>query len=198
MPATTTTYTLAAVNSAGGKTAKITVTVTAASALAVTKFESLSSPIAPGGFSTLAWNVTGATSVVISPDVGTVSPSGTCRVSPSTNTTYVLTASNSTNTVTASAVVTIDPSLLSPPIINSFTASAVGVSAGTDITVPPGTQVTLLFTAANDVINASISPDIGTMDYNRVTIIATQTKTYTLTVTNNYGSATATVTVNVQ
>ena len=54
-----------------------------------------------GGTAHLNWNVTGATTVSIDNDIGYVSLSGTRIISPIQNTTYVLTASNSNTSKTA-------------------------------------------------------------------------------------------------
>ena len=72
-------------------------------------FASNPSAINPGAPSNLQWNVTGATSVSIDQGIGVVGASGTKVVSPSTSTTYTMTATNSAGTVTRSAVVTVNP-----------------------------------------------------------------------------------------
>jgi hypothetical protein len=60
----------------------------------------------PDGTSTLSWNVTGATSVIMNPGIGQVNAAGTMRVSPSGSTTYTITATNSAGSVTSSATTT--------------------------------------------------------------------------------------------
>ena len=57
----------------------------------------------------LTWNVTDASSITISPTVGSVSGSGSYTVTPSYTTTYTLTATNSDGTVSASTTVTVAP-----------------------------------------------------------------------------------------
>jgi len=110
-PGTTTIYTLTATNPAGSVTATAQVVVSGASppsepppsepspptpsGLPVVSYFTASPPIIPvGGSTTLSWSVSNATSVTIEPGVGTVGPAGTASVSPATNTTYTLTASN--------------------------------------------------------------------------------------------------------
>jgi hypothetical protein len=62
--------------------------------------------IQPGGTSTLTWNVTAATTLSISPDVGTVT--GTqIEIKPTVTTEYTLTASNPSGTTTAKVTVTV-------------------------------------------------------------------------------------------
>ncbi len=57
---------------------------------------------------TLAWNVTNAANVSILPGVGTVSVSGNLAVSPRTNTTYTLTATNALGIRTRQVTVLVD------------------------------------------------------------------------------------------
>jgi len=58
---------------------------------------------------TLSWSVSGAESVVIDHGVGAVSPSGSVVVSPSTTTTYVLTAAAAGAVATAGVTIEVDP-----------------------------------------------------------------------------------------
>ena len=64
-----------------------------------------------GGTSTLTWEVSNATTVTISPDVGSVALIGTFVVSPEETTTYTLTASNAAGNVTANVNVTVSSAL---------------------------------------------------------------------------------------
>jgi len=73
----------------------------------VTSFSANPGKIAPGGSSTLSWNVTGAATVSIAPDIGNVALTGTRVVLPARTTTYTLTATNVVGTVTANAQVVI-------------------------------------------------------------------------------------------
>ncbi len=80
--------------------------VTVASPPIVVSFTATPSSITAGETATLAWNVTGATTVTIGPGIGTVDPSGgTTVVSPAATTTYTLTATNAEGSVTAHATV---------------------------------------------------------------------------------------------
>jgi hypothetical protein len=64
--------------------------------------------IPPPGQSTLSWSCVNAVSCSISPDVGTVSPSGSATVSPTKTTTYTLSCSNSSgNSPPYTATVTV-------------------------------------------------------------------------------------------
>jgi hypothetical protein len=76
----------------------------------ITWFTAAPLSIVEGHSATLAWNVTGATSLSINQGVGSVSgATGSEVVSPTTTTTYTLTASNTAGTVTADATVTVTP-----------------------------------------------------------------------------------------
>ena len=73
-------------------------------------FTSSPSTIESGESSTLSWNVTDATSVTIDQGIGPVElSSGTRSVSPTTTTTYTLTATNSAGSVTATTKVVANP-----------------------------------------------------------------------------------------
>jgi hypothetical protein len=103
-PAATATYTLTATNNDGTTTATATVTVAPP---AISSFTATPTGIDPGQSSTLAWNVSGADTVMIDNGVGAVSASGSTGVSPAATTTYTLTASNAAGSTTATATVTI-------------------------------------------------------------------------------------------
>jgi hypothetical protein len=79
------------------------------------------------------------------------------------------------------------------PVISSFTAS--------QNTVPPGTAVTLTWSASAAsylFIDPSIGTQVGTVRGTSATVNPTATTTYTLNATNSYGRTTAAVTVQVQ
>jgi len=54
-----------------------------------------------GKSATLSWNISGATSVSIDPDIGNVAMTGTRIVSPASTTVYTLTATNAVGTISA-------------------------------------------------------------------------------------------------
>ena len=84
----------------------------AASAV-ISSFTAASTSIAYGGSTTLAWSVSGATSVAIDNGVGTLSGStGSVTVKPTATTTYTLTATNSAGAViTATVKVAVGPQI---------------------------------------------------------------------------------------
>jgi len=83
--------------------------------------------INPGGTSNLEWNVTGANTVSIDHGIGVVSASGTRAISPTESTTYTISATNTTGTVTSYAVTTVNPPAPAPeraaPIIREFSST---------------------------------------------------------------------------
>ena len=62
-----------------------------------------------GESSTLNWSVTDADTVTIDHGIGAVALAGTIIVNPITNTTYILTATNSAGSVTATMNITVNP-----------------------------------------------------------------------------------------
>ena len=157
---------------------------------AISSFVVSAGSIAAGASATLTWVTSGATSVSISPSVGSVALSGSVTVSPSSTTTYTLTATNGTVSMTSAATITVTlPATGTAPAISSFTASPSSVSAGqaatlswvtsgaTAVAISPGT-----FTATTASGSTSVSPSATT--------------TYTLTATNAFGSTTAQTTVS--
>ncbi len=77
----------------------------------VTSFLANPQVIESGDTSTLTWEVSNATTVTISPGVGSVALIGTFVVSPEETTTYTLTASNTAGNVTANVNVTVSSAL---------------------------------------------------------------------------------------
>jgi RHS repeat-associated protein len=122
-PTSTTTYTLTATNANGSVTAQGTVTVNPGSPPTVVSFSANPGTIISGGSSTLSWTITNATSASIDHGIGSVNPgSGSVDVSPASNTTYTLTATNGAGSSTAQVTVTVsgslppDPSTVAPPV----------------------------------------------------------------------------------
>src|SRR5437667_3200965 len=106
-PAVTTTYTLSATAGTGADartvTAAVVVTVSSGQAARIVSFSLNPTTINVGGSSQLCWNVENATTVSISPGIGTVKAMDCVTVSPTATTTYILTAVNGTASVTAEA-----------------------------------------------------------------------------------------------
>jgi hypothetical protein len=118
-------------------------------------FSSNPSTINSGGTSTLLWNVTGAISVNIDQGIGLVAVAGTREVSPTTSTVYTISATNSTGTVTRSAVTTVNNSAPPPPlpqILNSvmmMTLSVISNESGSLVNSISQDTGTSIFTTTN-------------------------------------------------
>jgi hypothetical protein len=135
--------------------------------------------------------VQNATTVTISPTVGSVNPtSGTFVVTPSATQIYTLTAVGPGGTVTANTTVTVTTNPIAPgPQILRFDASP--------LTVAPNGTSTLSWATAN-ATSVTIS-GLGTQQLNGSvsTPGLTTTTTYILTATNSAGSVTAPITITV-
>jgi hypothetical protein len=92
----------------GGYTVELPLVVSSGStgAPVIASFRANPSTVAPGGASSLAWIVTGATSLSISPGLDSVSGSSVV-IHPAITTEYVLTAKNGVGTATARTIVTV-------------------------------------------------------------------------------------------
>ena len=188
-PTQTTTYTLTATGQGGQQiTANVTVTV-GASKPAVIRFQAAPYTINPGGSSLLSWTTTGASTISIDNGVGTVPANGSKSVTPSTTTTYTLTATGVDGTsVTAAVTVTVNGGV---PNVLSFQASPTVIATS-------GGQSQLCWNVTN-ATSINIAPGIGavTGPSGCVTVTPTQTTTYVLTATNGNGPIQASVTVSV-
>jgi hypothetical protein len=183
-PEATTTYTLTASNEAGSEKASVTISVNVGSPKA--SFTAEPSTIASGGTSTLKWDVKGATKVTIQ-GIGTVASSGTHDVSPTSTTTYTLTASNGAGVINATATVSIGTS--GKPVITSFTATPDFIDAG------GSSNLEWFVTNANEV---SINQGIGNVaTYGSKSVKLDATTIYTLTANNGAGTTSMSLTVTV-
>jgi hypothetical protein len=106
-PATTTTYTLTARNTAGDVTAEATVTVFPATRIISFNANPATSP-RPGAPVTLSWTTEGATEVFLD-GVGSVNLNGTQVVNPQTDTTYTIRAFGRRGQVSARVEVKVTP-----------------------------------------------------------------------------------------
>jgi hypothetical protein len=103
-PGATTTYTLTATGHGGSATGTATVTVTAPPAISF--FAATPASVVLGNPSTLAWSVSGATSLAIDQGVGVVTGTS-LLVTPGVDTTYRLTATGRGGSATGTATVTV-------------------------------------------------------------------------------------------
>jgi hypothetical protein len=172
-----------------GLTASANTTVTTQRALQVVRFSATPSQIAAGQSSTLAWNVTNATSVSISGVGSGLNAQGTATVSPTQTTTYNLTATGpGGQSITASVTVTVGAS---KPAIVRFTAAPTNINQG---------QSSLLSWTTTGASTVTINNGVGTVPANgSKSVSPSTTTTYTLTATGADGvtAVTAAVTVTV-
>lgn len=151
----------------------------------INSFTSNLSSIDAGQTATLTWTTSHATSVTISPGVGTVATSGSTTVTPAATTIYTLTASGNTgSSPTSSVTVTVAPRV-APSI--SFDQSAIqnGNSATLTWYAPGAKQVTI-----------SQFGSVGTSG--SVLVTPQETATYTLNAVYSDGTGqTASATINV-
>ncbi len=88
----------------------------------VNSFSASPTEIDPGGSSTLTWSVSDADTVTITL-IGTVALSGSTSVSPAVTTNYILTATNSAGSVTATVTVTVEEEFAVTSVTASVTPS---------------------------------------------------------------------------
>jgi hypothetical protein len=155
----------------------------------VNSFDANPPSISAGGSSTLTWNSSGAASVSIDQGIGNVALTGTRPVAPSATTTYTLTATNASGSITAtcqvivSGIIPAAPSTASLPVVSSFTANPPGITAGNS---------SALSWNVSNATSVTIDQGVGTFAATGTTIVSpASTTTYTLTAANAAGSTTS-------
>ena len=203
-PAATTTYTITASNKAGSTKSTALLTVNAAvtppttpsgsaGLPVITSFSATPSSISAGSSAVLNWSVTNATGAKIS-GIGTVATSGSSSVYPSTTTTYVLEAYNSTGQSSASTVISVAGSPVTPPsggglpTIVSFAANPAYVTAGS--------STVLSWNVAN-AATVSITGLGSVSSSGSMIVTPTSTITLTLSAYNAFGTNYATTSITV-
>jgi uncharacterized cupredoxin-like copper-binding protein len=180
----TTMYTLTAKNAVSQVSETLTVTVQRPD-VRILSFTATPVNIVSGEASTLAWQTENATEVSIS-GIGSVRPNGTAPVSPTSTTTYTLTAKNQFGEVNATATVQVAPG--QAPRILRF--------AATPVEILPTEQASLVWQVEN-ATSVTVS-GIGSVNPSGTsTVSPADTTTYTLTASNQYGEVTATAAVSV-
>jgi PKD repeat protein len=81
----------------------------------INSFIATPTSISPGQQATLSWDVAGAATITIQPEIGTVGSSGSLQLSPPASITYTLTATNEASSTTGSATITVTPAVASKP-----------------------------------------------------------------------------------
>jgi len=200
-PTTTTTYTLEASNEAGTITATfevVVITIPVINSFTADPTSVILNVESSDSF-TLSWSVSGATAVTIDQGIGSVGPTGTRTLSPTSLglTTYTLEASNEAGSSTATAQVFASLKVILLPFINSFTADPTSILEGDSSTLR--WDVSNADTVTIDPEPGSVTPPTTgscTVDPPTTTMCSTTT-TYTLEASNEAGSSTATVQVTV-
>jgi len=189
-PGATTTYTLTATNAFGSSTAAATVAVSPGGGVVpvIASFTATPDTVTKGSSATLAWSVTGATSIAL--DNGVSAGTGSSvKVSPGATTIYTLTAANAAGSVIARITVNVNGGAGSAPSIAGFTADPASIALGAS------SSLTWSVSGATDL---SIDNGVGVVTRsNTVQVSPVATTTYTLTATNGAGRATASITVTV-
>ena len=73
----------------------------------INSFTASPTNINSGQNTTISWDVSGATTIIIEPGIGTSGPTGSLQLSPTAATTYTLTATNNAGSTTGSVAVTV-------------------------------------------------------------------------------------------
>jgi hypothetical protein len=173
-PTTTTTYTLTASSSDGKSvTAPVTVTVAPASVPQIVVFVATPQTIDAGQSTKLCWQVTGATSIRIDPGVGSNLNANDCAtVSPTTTTTYTLTATNATGQIQGNVTVNVGAVRILSFNANPPTSTAAGNPVVLSWTTQNATSVVLI---GSEISPQNLSPN------GQFTVTPITNSVYTLT-----------------
>ena len=185
-PANTTSYTLTAKNATSQDTATVTITVQNPTPRIAT-CTAVPMNINQGESSTLFYQTLNADSVTITPGIGNVAKNGSVVVTPTTSTTYTITATNAFGSDTCNVAVQVTAG--TGPRIVRFTAGP--------LSVPQGGTSTLVWQVEN-ATKIDIQPTVGTVPLvGTQDVTLQQNTTYTLTASNAFGTVSAQVTVTV-
>lgn len=176
-PTVTTTYVLTASNITGTATKSVTVTVNPPAPV-IDYFYASYGGFFPGGSTNLLWSLSGGAPTSLSIDNGIGSVLGSTSVmnlTPAITTTYTITASNISGTVSEPITVNVYP------VISTFTVSPA--------TITQGQSSTLSWTVAGGPpITLSIDNGVGSvLGQSSVTVKPTVTTTYAITAVNSFG-----------
>ncbi len=198
-PIRTTTYTLTASNRLGSATRSLEVRVRVPpEPPKVVSFRAERTSLTKGQSTRLCWQVSGARSARIEPDVGEVDPRSGCRsVSPQQTTPYILTATGQdgqTAVTSQPATINVTEPPREPPVVDRFDAQPTSIARN---------QSAQLCWSVKNARSARIEPDVGEVDPRSGcrSVSPSQTTSYVLTATGQDGqpvtSRPATVTVEV-
>jgi len=180
-PADTTTYTITATGLGGTVTASVIVTVIP---LPTVTISASPETILQGESSTLTWSSTNADSVTIESGIGAVDLNGSVLVSPLQSTTYTITATGPSGTVTNSVTVTVTPQItltITSPI-NGSTISWPDVMVQGTITNASGSETGVTVNGIVAIVNGDqfVANHVSLQEgENTINATATDTQGYT-------------------
>jgi hypothetical protein len=131
----------------------------------------------------LRWDITGADSVFIDNGIGNVEENGILTLAPSSSKIYILTAVNTSGTV--SRMITVNVEEISLPSIDTFTLSTNPVMKGESST---------LEWLVSGATNISIDQNIGPVSNSGLEVVSPSSDTvYTITAENGAGTTSASI-----
>ena len=165
----------------------------------IVSFSADTDSIMVGAAATLSWEVSGATTITIDPDISSVTAHGSMEVTPSSSTTYTLTATNNAGSSTAQVTIEVTPFFI-PPKPNGFILPPPSIASfSTDKSIMTKMQTARLSWEVNWAATVNIDQGIGEVDPSgSLSVMPAETTTYTLTATNASGSTTETTTITVE
>src|ERR1700686_3413259 len=196
-PTSNTTYMVTATGPGGTVTAKVTITVTAASGGPTVAIVANPAAITQGGSSTLTVTASNATQVVISDtsDSNTytlAASGGTQKVTPTSTTTYTATATGAGGTVTAKVTITVTAVSGVPTVAIVANPAAITQGNSSTLTVTASNATQVVISDNVDSTTYTLGATGGTQ-----AVAPTTTTIYTATATGAGGTATATASVTV-
>ncbi len=198
-PTVETTYTITVTNEDGTGTEEVTIRIAEQPPAAVLGFSADRTTIASSESVTLSWQTSNAETVTIEDGADATTfttttdlDTGSTVVSPTADTTYTLTATNSAGEAVSDPLTI---TVIGAPTINTFTATeTTGIVPGATITVSwdvSGADTVVLKNAAGTELST------GAMNAGTFEATVTEDETYTLEATNAAGTTTDTLAVTV-
>ena len=190
--AATATYTVTGINAFGSTTASLVITVGLPSLPTIVSFTATPAAISAGESSVLAWDVVGATLLSIDNGVGPVVGTST-TVTPTTTTTYRLSATNATGTVTADVTV----GFIGPPTNLRYATNPASYTVGVAISANAPAWDGGTPTSFVGDLPAGLVLDPATGVVSGTPTAVTPSTSYTITASNAAGSTTAILSITV-
>lgn len=207
----TQTFTLTAVDSDGDKdvctvTVPVTPVTTSLSCAANVNFSASDSSISRGNSSTLNWTTTGITGVSFDNGITATGLSGSTSVSPSNTTTYNLTATNGSETISCPVTISVTTGgggSSSPRC--ELEASDNKISSGEDVVLTWGSSLATDLVMINETTGKTIVTTEGLLSNDKkdlfdgkITVNPKTDTTYELTVSRGSKTRTCTVDIDVE